>query len=148
MTFSLTALLKYFVFDYYIYPSLSLLFLSSYIPFCFVHTDVNPVWYRTKMPTDQNKNKRQYRSEITTVLPIVGQNFPRYFECYLESFAPFRNFCVFISLLISEPLVVFCGTLSWSFRWRHRVLCMVGTEFLNKLLMKLLLQMLIESSTG
>ena len=104
MSFSLIAVLKCFLFQYYICLSISLLFLSSYTLaassiYMLILCDTEP-----KMPTDQHNNKRQYRPEITAVLPIAGKKkFPRYFEGYLEFFAPFQNFCVFISRLRRNP---------------------------------------------
>jgi hypothetical protein len=44
----------------------------------------------------QNNLARSCRTEITPVLPITGQKFPRYFEKYLAFFAVCQNFYFFI----------------------------------------------------
>ena len=51
--------------------------------------------------------------EITPVLPIGRQKFPRYFEGYLKFFAVFIDFYVFIPRFLAEPPTTFCGTLPW-----------------------------------
>jgi hypothetical protein len=49
--------------------------------------------------------------DITPVLPIAGQKFPRYFEGYLEVFAVCKDVYVFIPRFLVEPPKTFCGTL-------------------------------------
>ena len=51
--------------------------------------------------------------EITPVLPIGGQKFPRYFEGYLKFFAVFKDFYVFIPRFLAESPMTFRGTLPW-----------------------------------
>jgi len=45
------------------------------------------------------------------LLPITGQNFPRYFGGYLKIFVVFQNLYVFIPQFFREPLNVFRGSL-------------------------------------
>jgi hypothetical protein len=40
---------------------------------------------------------------MTPVLPIAGQKFPRYFDGYLEFFAVFQNFYLFIPRFLAKP---------------------------------------------
>jgi len=57
----------------------------------------------------------------TPVLPVVGQNFPRYFQEYLEFFLQYfeliylfhhiSRFLSFIPGFLTEPLSMLCGTL-------------------------------------
>jgi hypothetical protein len=44
-------------------------------------------------------------------LPTAGQKFPQYFEGYLEFFAVFPNFYLFIPRFLAERLMMFRGTL-------------------------------------
>jgi len=130
------------VFLYYILTSLSLLFLSSYTLFAsFVHMLIQ---------CDTEPKGPQTRTNIRYSTACSITNRTKISAIFQWLFGNFRAISIFlcISLLIWEHLIVFCGTLSRSFRWRHKVLCMVGTEFVNILLMKLVFQMLIDSSTG
>ena len=99
MSFSVIAVLKCFVFKYYICPSLSLLFLSSYTLaassiYMLILCDTEP-----KMPTDQNNNKRQYRPEITAVLPIAGKKkIPAIFRGLFGIFRAISKFlCIYFT---------------------------------------------------
>jgi hypothetical protein len=49
-------------------------------PFCFVHTNANPVWYRNKMPTDQNKKKEIVPLGDYCSITNRWTKIPRYFE--------------------------------------------------------------------
>ena len=49
--------------------------------------------------------------EITSVLPISEQNFPRYFAEYLEFSAVFENFRLLSLRFFAEPLTIVGGTL-------------------------------------
>jgi len=57
------------------------------------------------IPKNETKTKGQFlAAEITPVLPTAGQNFPRYFEWYLEFFPVFQKCYSFTLRFLSEPL--------------------------------------------
>jgi hypothetical protein len=45
--------------------------------------------------TETEQTSSQQRREITPVLPLAGQKFPRYSEGYAESFAVLQNIYLF-----------------------------------------------------
>jgi hypothetical protein len=47
---------------------------------------------------------------VTPVLPIAGQKFPRYFERHLEFFAVFKILYLFIPRFLAGLPTMFCGT--------------------------------------
>ena len=96
MSFSLRALLKYFVFQYYIYPSLSLLFLSSYTPFAssiqmLIHCDTEPKCPHTRIKIRDSTARRllQYYQSLDKNFRDVSRviwNFSLHFEIFVYLF--------------------------------------------------------------
>lgn len=59
----------------------------------------------------QCKKTEAFVTEITSVLPIAGKKFSRYFEGCLKIFAVFEHFYFIYSTISRGPLTMFCGTL-------------------------------------
>jgi hypothetical protein len=67
------------------------------------------------MTTKTKQRESWKRTEITTVLSIVEQIFPRYFEGYLGFVAIFQSIYFFIPLFIAEPWLGNAGLRQVSF---------------------------------
>jgi hypothetical protein len=61
--------------------------------------------------TDTEQTSGQRRTDITPVLPLAGQKFPRYSEGYVETFRHFRMFVY--CMIFEEPLTTLCRNLRY-----------------------------------
>jgi hypothetical protein len=68
------------------------------------------------MRTDQNKQTKLQGTQIISASTISRQKLPRHFDGYLEFFADFERFHLFIPRFLAEPRTTAC----WALDGNHR----------------------------